>query len=194
MLRRRTRCGCCQVEVRFAVANLNALKVEIVNGSWGTTNQMLLLVLQLLLLMRCCCCCCMPHVSFRTFSSFSLFNFALADHLAESLSSHWSLQQKLSLLPFCIQNACNKQNAFTCAQLSTLMQRNKPPGCRDSSTTGCQYGRMPCPCLHSPSSTPNPLRAIYSIISFSYSYFPAAAAAPAIAVATVRCTALAFYL
>lgn len=117
----------------------------------------------------------MPHVSFRTFSSFSLFNFALADHLAESLSSHWSLQQKLSLLPFCIQNACNKQNAFTCAQLSTLMQRNKPPGCRDSSTTGCQYGRMPCPCLHSLSSTPNPLRAIYSIISFSYSYFPAGA-------------------
>lgn len=42
----------------------------------------------------CCRCCCMPHVSFRTFSSFSLFNFALADHLAESLSSHWSLQQK----------------------------------------------------------------------------------------------------
>lgn len=101
--------------------------------------------------------------------------------------------KKLSLLPFCIQNACNKQNAFTCAQLSTLMQRNKPPGCRDSSTTGCQYGRMPCPCLHSLSPMPNPLRAIYSIISFSYSYFPAAATdVAAAAVASVWCTALAF--
>lgn len=52
MLCRRTRCGCYQVEVRFTVANLSALKVEIVSGSWGTTNQMLLpllLVLQLLL-------------------------------------------------------------------------------------------------------------------------------------------------
>lgn len=147
------RCG-CQVEVRFAVANLNALKVETVGG--GVEAQA-----RCCCSSSCCCCCCMPHVPFRTFSSFSLFNFALADHLAESLSSHWSLQQKLSLLlPFCIQNACNKQNAFTCAQLSTLtQQRNKPPGCRERGRT--MPGRMParlcctgCHALapHSPSS------------------------------------------
>lgn len=47
-------------------------------------------------------------------------------------------------------------------------------------------------------SAPIPLRAIYSIISFSYSYFAAAAAVAATdgaaAAASVRCTVLAFYL
>lgn len=193
MLCRRTRCGCYQVEVRFTVANLSALKVEIVSGSWGTTNQPDAAAVA-------------PGAAAPVAVAVAChtFHFAHFHHFRFSISLWQTIwrsrcrpigvcNKKLSLLPFCIQNACNKQNAFTCAQLSTLMQRNKPPGCRDSSTTGCQYGRMPCPCLHSLSPMPNPLRAIYSIISFSYSYFPAAATdVAAAAVASVWCTALAF--
>lgn len=81
------------------------------------------------------------------------------------------------------------------AQLSTLMQRSKPG---EGHRTGRQAVRMPVRQDAMPvASAPSPLRAIYSIISFSYSYFAAAAtdgAAAAAAAASVRCTVLAFYL